>query len=74
MKLIGRTKEQEELRRLTESGQPEFVAIYGRRRVGKTYLIRSFFHDDFTFYTAGIARGTRQEQLRLLHLVLLYVC
>lgn len=31
MKLIGRKQEQEELKRLTESGQPEFVAIYGRR-------------------------------------------
>lgn len=63
MKLIGRKQEQDELRRLAESEQPEFVAIYGRRRVGKTYLIRSFFHDNFTFYTTGIARGTRQEQL-----------
>lgn len=64
MKLIGRKQEQEELKRLTESGQPEFVAIYGRRRVGKTFLVRSFFYEKFTFYTAGIARGTRQEQLR----------
>ena len=40
------------------------MAIYGRRRVGKTFLVRSFFHDNFTFYTTGIARGTRREQLR----------
>lgn len=64
MRLIGRKQEQEELRRLTDSCQAEFVAIYGRRRVGKTFLVRSFFHDNFTFYTAGIARGTRKEQLR----------
>ena len=64
MKLIGRKQEQEELKRLTESGQPEFMVIYGRRRVGKTFLVRSFFHDNFTFYTTGIARGTRREQLR----------
>ncbi|MGM9809600.1 MAG: ATP-binding protein [Paludibacteraceae bacterium] len=64
MDLIGRKTEQAELKRLNESGQPEFVAIYGRRRVGKTFLIRSFFKDNFTFYTTGIARGTRKEQLR----------
>ena len=64
MKFIGRRQEQVELQRLVDSNQPEFVAIYGRRRVGKTYLVRSFFHDNFTFYTTGIARGTRKEQLR----------
>jgi len=64
MKIIGRKQEQEELRRLTESAQPEFVAIYGRRRVGKTYLVRSFYQDNFTFYTTGIARSNRKEQLR----------
>lgn len=64
MRLIGRKTEQEELRRLKESGQPEFVAVYGRRRVGKTFLVRSFFQDNFTFYVTGIARGTRKEQLR----------
>lgn len=64
MKLIGRSREQEELKRLVNSNQPEFVAVYGRRRVGKTFLIRSFFQDRFTFYTTGIARGTRKEQLK----------
>ncbi len=64
MKLVGRKIEQEELKRLAGSEQPEFVAVYGRRRVGKTFLIRSFFNDKFVFYTTGIARGTRREQLR----------
>lgn len=64
MKLIGRKTEQEELKRLVDSEQPEFVVVYGRRRVGKTFLIRSFFNDKFVFYTTGIARGTRREQLR----------
>ena len=64
MKLIGRKIEQEELRRLSQSEQPEFAVVYGRRRVGKTFLIRSFFKDNFTFYTTGVARGSRKEQLR----------
>lgn len=58
MKLIGRKIEQEELRRLSLSEQPEFAVVYGLRRVGKTFLIRSFFKDNFTFYTTGIARGS----------------
>ncbi len=38
--LIGRIKEKEILMGLLESEQSEFVAVYGRRRVGKTYLVR----------------------------------
>ena len=37
--------------------------IYGRRRVGKTYLIREFFADKFTFSSTGIANGDKAEQL-----------
>ena len=42
MQIVGREKEIKELIRLKESNQAEFVALYGRRRVGKTWLIRSF--------------------------------
>lgn len=64
MQIIGRKKETLELKRLKESNQAEFVALYGRRRVGKTWLVRNYFNDQFTFYATGIARGTRKEQLR----------
>ena len=37
-KIMGRKEEQKELQRLYESLRPKFVAIYGRRRVGKTFL------------------------------------
>ena len=40
-KIIGRQKEQELLRELIGSNKSEFIAIYGRRRVGKTYLIKN---------------------------------
>ena len=63
MQLIGREKEQRELTRLKESSQAEFVVLYGRRRVGKTFLVRSFFDDKFTFYCTGLAKGTRKQQL-----------
>lgn len=64
MQIIGRKREIKELLRLKESGQADFVAVYGRRRVGKTWLIRNYFNDQFTFYATGIARGTRNEQLK----------
>lgn len=43
--LIGRTKETAELLAIFESKKPEFMGIYGRRRVGKTFLVREFFKD-----------------------------
>ena len=63
MQLIGREREIKELTRLKESSQAEFVVLYGRRRVGKTFLVRSFFDDKFTFYCTGLAQGTRKQQL-----------
>ena len=63
MQLIGRDRERKELTRLKESNQAEFVVLYGRRRVGKTFLVRSFFNDKFTFYCTGTAKGDRERQL-----------
>lgn len=64
MRLIGRKEECRELKRLYESHAPEFVAIYGRRRVGKTFLVKEFFRNKFTFYTSGLARCGMKDQLR----------
>ena len=41
--IIGREEEQRKLQKIFDSKEAEFVAVYGRRRVGKTYLIRNFF-------------------------------
>lgn len=54
-KIIGREAQQKELRDLYESKNAEFVAVYGRRRVGKTFLIREMFKDNFTFYHTGLS-------------------
>ena len=62
--LIGRQKEQNTLRNCLESGKSEFVAIYGRRRVGKTFLVKEFFNEQFAFYTTGILNGDRDTQIR----------
>lgn len=61
--MTGRQTEIAELNRIYNSGESEFVMVYGRRRVGKTYLIREFFKNDFVFYCTGIANGTREEEL-----------
>lgn len=53
--MIGRAKEVNELKRLYEKNSAEFVAIYGRRRVGKTYLVDETFSDKITFRHAGLA-------------------
>jgi len=45
--LIGRNAEAEKLREVLSSEVSEFVAVYGRRRIGKTYLIREVFGNDF---------------------------
>ena len=62
-KIIGRKEEQKELQRLYESYNPEFVAVYGRRRVGKTFLIREMFKDESIFYASGILEGDVSSQL-----------
>lgn len=64
MKIIGRKNEIGELDRLARSGAPEFVAVYGRRRVGKTFLVKEYFCNNFVFYATGLSRGTKAEQLQ----------
>ena len=61
--MIGRAKERAELERAANSSQSEFVAVYGRRRVGKTYLVRETFNSCFTFQHTGIANSATRIQL-----------
>ena len=52
--MIGREKEVKELNRLYNSKKAEFVAIYGRRRVGKTFLVSETLGEKITFRHAGL--------------------
>lgn len=61
--LIGRKYEQQRLLDAYNSEYSEFVAVYGRRRVGKTFLIRETFNYNFTFQHSGLANSTRAKQL-----------
>lgn len=62
-RIIGRDYEKRLLNLYYESDQSELVALYGRRRVGKTYLIRCNFKDKFDFYFTGIYEGKKKTQL-----------
>ena len=61
--IIGREKEQRDLLELLDKEESQFCAVYGRRRVGKTYLIRETFNYQFCFQHTGIAKGTLRQQL-----------
>lgn len=61
--IIGRKEEIAELKRYYKSGRAEFVAVYGRRRVGKTFLIDEVFHDDMAFHHTGLSPYDRQRKV-----------
>ncbi|MCF0206318.1 MAG: AAA family ATPase [Bacteroidales bacterium] len=61
--IVGRVAELQELRGLLSSEESQFVAVYGRRRVGKTFLIREAFDYKFTFQHTGIYNAKLREQL-----------
>ena len=65
-KIIGRRKEQELLRELIGSNKSEFIAIYGRRRVGKTYLIKNLVSSIpcVFFHVTGVQKGPIHVQLK----------
>lgn len=62
--LIGRKEEKNILLQAYESEYSEFVAIYGRRRVGKTFLVRETFNYQFTFYHSGLSQKNTRVQLQ----------
>lgn len=60
---IGRAKEQQQLRDYLNSDQSEFIVVYGRRRVGKTFLIQQVIGKDYAFYVAGMNNVSLRIQL-----------
>ena len=61
--IIGRQREVALLNELYQSNKAELVAVYGRRRIGKTFLIDKTFGEKYDFYMTGIYEGTKIEQL-----------
>ena len=75
--MIGREEESREINERYDSRRPEFIAVYGRRRVGKTYLIDEALKDKITFRHSGLSPVDEQnnknglkEQLRHFYLSL----
>lgn len=66
-KIIGREDEEKILEEAYQADSAQFIAVYGRRRVGKTYLIKNFFaqkKDTHLFYVTGTNDGKLSEQLQ----------
>ena len=61
--LIGREKEKQVLLNAQNEEYSQFIAVYGRRRVGKTFLIRETFENRFDFQYTGAANLTSRKQL-----------
>ncbi len=63
--IVGRDPEKKILHTLYHSRDAELIAVYGRRRVGKTYLIKNFFQsqDGIYFHITGIKNGSLKTQL-----------
>ena len=62
--IIGRNQEQHQLLQTLDAEESQFIAVYGRRRIGKTHLIRQTFKDKFAFQHTGLANATKQGQLQ----------
>lgn len=62
-KIIGREAEQRRLLEAFRSSDPELVALYGRRRVGKTFLVRELFRDSMVFELTGLHQESMKRQL-----------
>ncbi len=62
-KLIGREVEKKLLHEAMNSGSPELIALFGRRRVGKTFLIRQYLNKHLSFEFVGTRDARLDEQL-----------
>ena len=62
--MLGRIEEEKELLDAESSPRSEFIAVYGRRRIGKTFLVQSVFDGRFSFVHTGLAKSTAKIQLR----------
>lgn len=63
--IVGRIPEQKQLARLLESPEAELLALYGRRRVGKTFLIRNAYEKQLVFEFSGVHQASLKKQLEL---------
>ncbi|HOY48228.1 MAG TPA: ATP-binding protein [Flavobacteriales bacterium] len=67
MELVGRNKEIIRLNELFERNRSEFVVLYGRRRIGKTFLVRKMFQNRMSFQLTALANASLSNQLLNFH-------
>jgi len=65
MDIICRETEKEILANCLNSNRPEFLAVYGRRRVGKTFLIREYCKNQIVFSISGTVKAPMKNQLQI---------
>ena len=63
MKLVGRQTEKAIMAKLLTDDESNFLAVYGRRRIGKTYLIREFYQKHIVFEASGLHEKDKTQQL-----------
>ena len=61
--MVGRKKELDIIRECMEADRSRLIVVYGRRRVGKTFLVREAFDYKFTFTHTGLEDGNFHDQL-----------
>ena len=62
--IIGRKGEKAELDKIFHSAKAEFLAVCGRRRVGKTFLIKEYFEKELVFSVSGLAKANTKKQIK----------
>lgn len=63
MELVGRDNEIETFKHCLSSSESKLIALYGRRRVGKTFLVRKYFEGQMQFELTGLHNGSMEDQL-----------
>lgn len=62
--MIGRVEEKRQLQQLLDEEEAQFIAVFGRRRIGKTFLIRESFDYKFTFQHTGLSNNSIKKNMR----------
>ena len=62
--LVGRKQQIEDLQEVLASNRPEMMALVGRRRVGKTYLVRQVFAGRIDFELTGLQDDNKEAQIQ----------
>ncbi len=62
--VVGRYREKELLKGALMSSRSELIAVYGRRRIGKTFLIREFYEKEIVYSVTGFSEGNRSVQIK----------